>query len=88
LVSGYSEFVGALIAYVCRGEEYNDTTFDLWVENGTAPAVPAILQLFNALKAAKFGVVFLTGRSESQREITTKNLYGAGYKNWTELILK
>ncbi|KAG0625874.1 hypothetical protein M758_2G085800 [Ceratodon purpureus] len=70
------------------GEAFNSTPFDLWVEEGTAPAVPATLELFNTLIAAKFGVVFLTGRSESQREITVTNLYRAGYTNWTELILK
>lgn len=70
------------------GEIYNNTAFNLWVDEGKAPAVPAILQLFNNLQAANFGIVFLTGRPESQRSITTKNLESAGYKNWTQLILK
>ena len=72
----------------CSGEIYNNTAFNIWVDQGTAPAIPATLKLYNFLKGIQFGVVLITGRPESQRAITTKNLLAAGYSNWTELILK
>lgn len=72
----------------CSGEIYNDTAFNIWVNQGTAPAIPATLKLYNFLKGIQFGLVLLTGRPESQRAITTQNLLAAGYSNWTELILK
>jgi acid phosphatase len=70
------------------GEPYNYTAYSLWVAEGQAPALPTILQLVEDLQAANFGIVFLSGRSESQRSITTKNLEQVGYKGWIQLILK
>jgi hypothetical protein len=72
----------------CSGELYNDTAFNIWVDEGTTPAIPATLKLYNFLKGSQFGVVLLTGRPESQRAITTQNLLAVGFSNWTELILK
>ncbi|KAL2643311.1 hypothetical protein R1flu_010898 [Riccia fluitans] len=38
---------------------------------------------------AKVGIIFLSGRPESQREVTAENLIAAGFdQGWEELILR
>lgn len=62
--------------------------FNAWVARGSADAIAPALDLFNAAKAKKIAVLFVTARKESQREITEKNLHGAGYDGWTTLVLQ
>lgn len=53
-----------------------------------SPAIEPMLTLYN--NAIKHGVkvFFITGRNESEREATQKNLNNAGYNNWTALYLR
>lgn len=61
--------------------------FATWVERGDARAIPPALDFFNAAKSNKVAVLFITSRKEIQRDITVKNLHGAGYDGWDELVL-
>ncbi|KAL2555092.1 HAD superfamily [Forsythia ovata] len=67
---------------------YNDTKFNEWVAEGTAPPVPASLRLYQTLLPLGFKIVFLTGTAERFRAIRTSNLKAAGYHTWEKLILK
>ncbi|XP_062154238.1 acid phosphatase 1-like [Alnus glutinosa] len=69
-------------------KEYNETSFEEWQKKGIAPAVPAVLYLYKKLISLGFKIVFLSGKSESLREITIKNLKNVGYQTWEKLILK
>ncbi|XP_030526455.1 acid phosphatase 1-like [Rhodamnia argentea] len=69
-------------------EPYNSTQFDEWVMTGEAPALPETLKLYRELLKLGIKPIFLTGRSEDQRKITTTNLRNAGYHKWEMLILK
>ncbi|GMY34384.1 acid phosphatase 1-like [Fagus crenata] len=69
-------------------EEYNSTSFNAWVEEGIAPALPASLDFYKKLIDLGFKVVFLTGRHETYKEITISNLKNQGYTTWEKLILK
>lgn len=69
-------------------EPYNATSFDEWVMEGRAPALPASLELYRKILSLGIKVVFLTGRGEGQRSITASNLNEAGYRTWEKLILK
>ncbi|GAB4852684.1 hypothetical protein Ancab_016898 [Ancistrocladus abbreviatus] len=69
-------------------EAYNETTWDEWAELAEAPALPASLSLYKKIKQLGFKVFLLTGRSESSRNITVKNLLYAGYRKWERLILR
>ena len=71
-----------------RAEEYNSTSFNAWVEEGVAPALPASLDFYKKLIDLGFKVVFLTGRHETYKEITISNLKNQGYTTWEKLILK
>ncbi|CAK9154952.1 unnamed protein product [Ilex paraguariensis] len=69
-------------------EPYNPTLFKGWVNTGKAPPLPESLKLYKKLLSIGLKVVFLTGRPENQRNITTINLKNAGYHTWEKLILK
>ncbi|KAG8039371.1 hypothetical protein GUJ93_ZPchr0012g19064 [Zizania palustris] len=69
-------------------EEFNETSFDEWVNVAEAPALPSSLKLYNELQGLGFHIVLLTGRSEFQRNSTEENLLFAGYRSWEKLILR
>lgn len=69
-------------------EPYNATPFNAWVDLGVAPALPESLKLYKKLLRLGIKIVFLTGRPDSQRDITAKNLKNAGYHTWETLIVK
>jgi acid phosphatase len=59
--------------------------FNDWVLKGSAQAIEPAHKLFEAAKAKGVAVIFITGRPNSQRDITILNLDHAGYEGWTEL---
>ncbi|CAL5053330.1 unnamed protein product [Urochloa decumbens] len=69
-------------------EEFNETSFDEWVDAAKAPALSSSLKLYNELQGLGFHVILLTGRSEFQRNSTEANLLFAGYQSWEKLILR
>ncbi|XP_047338309.1 acid phosphatase 1-like [Impatiens glandulifera] len=77
--------------YVDHGfgsEEFDENSFNEWVDLAVAPALPASLKVYNEVKKAGIKIFLLTGRSESQRNETVKNLLFVGYSNWEKLILR
>ena len=68
--------------------KFNSTLFDAWVEKGVAPVLPETLKLYNKLLGLGIKIVFLTGRTVSQTDVTVENLKKAGYQTWEKLILK
>ena len=71
-----------------RAEIFDHPRFSKWVEEGKAPVIPSMLKLVNTLQEDNWGIVFMTGRIESQRNITIENLFAAGFASWTDLILR
>lgn len=71
-----------------RVEPYNATTSNKWVNEGEAPALPESMRLYKKLLSLKFKVVFLTGRPESQRNVTANNLKKVGYHTLEKLLLR
>lgn len=69
-------------------EPYNATSFNKWVEEKKAPALPESKKLYGKLQKLGIKIVFLTGRPESQRNATAYNLRLAGFRSWEKLILK
>lgn len=69
-------------------EPYNATYFDEYVANATAPPLPEVLELYEKLLSLGIKVVFITGRHDTEKEATIKNLRSAGYHTWEKLVLK
>lgn len=77
-----------LVSCMSRAEIFDHPRFSKWVEEGKAPVIPSMLKLVNTLQEDNWGIVFMTGRIESQRNITIENLFAAGFASWTDLILR
>lgn len=71
-----------------RVEPFNPTLSNAWVNEGAAPALPESLNLYKKLLSLGIKIVFLTGRTENQRDVTARNLKRAGYHTWEKLVLK
>ncbi|GAV75922.1 LOW QUALITY PROTEIN: PPR domain-containing protein/Acid_phosphat_B domain-containing protein/PPR_1 domain-containing protein/PPR_2 domain-containing protein [Cephalotus follicularis] len=69
-------------------EPYNSTLFTQWVNKGIAPALPETLEFFKKLLSLEIKVVFLTGRVEAQKNVTSRNLKMVGYHSWDKLLLR
>ncbi|CAI9286019.1 unnamed protein product [Lactuca saligna] len=69
-------------------EVFDEDSFNEWVDLAEAPALPASLRLYNELQQLGFKIFLLTGRTESQRKSTDKNLLDAEYTNYESLILR
>ncbi|KAI5336948.1 hypothetical protein L3X38_016217 [Prunus dulcis] len=76
------------VVFFYRTELYNSTAFNTWVLEGTAPVLPESLKLYKKLLKLGVKVVFITGRGEDQRNVTTSNLKNVGYHTWEKLVLK
>ena len=59
-----------------------------WELSARAEAIAPTLALFTALRAQGVAVFFITGRDESEREATTRNLHQAGYDGWAKLVMR
>ncbi|MDB6167869.1 MAG: acid phosphatase [Verrucomicrobia bacterium] len=73
-----------------RGQDfaYNAVTWNAWVADGKAPAIPAVRDLYLRARALKVEIIFITGRHERHRAGTEKNLRAIGCGDYTRLILK
>lgn len=67
---------------------YVPPVWDAWVARGEAPAIAPVLELFRAARAAGVEVIFITGRRESDRSGSEKNLRAAGFGDYAALWLK
>ncbi|WP_341535077.1 HAD family acid phosphatase [Acetobacter sacchari] len=61
---------------------------EAWELSGRAKALPPMLALYQAARAANVAVFFVTGRREVERKSTTANLLNAGYRDFAALYLK
>jgi predicted secreted acid phosphatase len=58
-----------------------------WDQLGRDPAIVPILQLFQQARALNVTVFFISGRPESQRDATDRNLVAAGYRGYHRLYM-
>ena len=80
-LSNYQEMAGADFGY-------NAAAFNTWVDSAQAPAIPGTLRLYKEAQRLGVSVLFITGRSESQRGVTEKNLRAEGFDHWQELVMR
>jgi acid phosphatase len=80
-LSNYVEMVKADFAF-------DSAVFDAWVNSAKAPAIPGTLRLYKEAQRLNVSVFFITGRADSEREATERNLSEQGYQNWQQLYLR
>jgi acid phosphatase len=62
--------------------------FSTWVAKGAAPAIRPARDFYNAIRTKHVAVFFITGRRDSQRSVTVKNLHRAGFRGWAKLATR
>jgi acid phosphatase len=67
---------------------YIPTSWSEWVDGGKAPAVDGALRIYRKAVERGIRVFFITGRSETSRAGTEKNLAAAGYAKYALLIMR
>lgn len=67
---------------------FEQKTWDEWVMEGIAPSIPGVKRLYDSLIARKIKIIFITGRSSNQYDITIKNLKEQGYTKFDTLVCK
>ena len=58
-----------------------------WDQLGSDPAIAPTLRVFELARSMNIPVFFITGRPESQRKATERNLAEAGYKGYQKLYM-
>jgi predicted secreted acid phosphatase len=58
-----------------------------WDQLGRDPAIKPTLTVFRQARAMNVAVFFITGRPESQRAATVRNLVAAGYNGYAKLYM-
>jgi len=80
-LSNYEEMVKADFAY-------ESAVFDAWIKSAKAPVIPGTLRLYKEAQLLNVSVFFITGRADSERDATERNLREQGYQNWQQLFLR
>jgi acid phosphatase len=80
-LSTYVEMLGADFAY-------SKPVFDQWLNTATAPAIPGTLRLYKEAQRSGVSVIFITGRDETQRAATERNLHAQGFDGWKLLLMR
>lgn len=80
-LSNYEEMTKASFAY-------DSAAFHAWVKEARAPVILGTLRLYRMAQKLGVSVFFITGRPDSEREATERNLREKGYQNWQQLYLR
>jgi acid phosphatase len=80
-LSNYEEMVKA-------GFAYDSAVFHAWINSAKAPAIPGTLRLYREAQRLGVSVFFITGRSDTERNATERNLREQGFQNWQQLFLR
>ena len=62
--------------------------WDTWIAEGRCPAIFPIQTVYDTAIRGKVDVIFITGRRESDRASTERNLRQVGYDAWTRIYFK
>ena len=67
---------------------YVPRIWDEWVAEGRARAIIPVQTIYDTAVHGKIDVFFLTGRRETDRAATERNLRDVGYETWTKIYYK
>ena len=78
---------GRIIPGTCTSLPDGPCGWRSWDLLGRDPAIDATLQAFRRAQAMHVAVFFITGRPESQRKATERNLHAAGYNGYVRMYM-
>jgi predicted secreted acid phosphatase len=59
-----------------------------WADMAAAPVIEPTLEVYRLAQDRGLAVFFITGRPESERAATERNLRAAGYEDWEDLYME
>jgi predicted secreted acid phosphatase len=80
MLSNYQHLSDADFGYVRKDAK-------AWEESGKSPAIPGTLRLYKEAQRLGVSIFIITGRLESQRPATERNLREQGYDGWQQLAM-
>ncbi len=80
--------VSSLSQIVANDYGYVPKVWDRWVAEGKAPAILPVQAIYNTALSEKIAIFIITGRKESDRPGTERNLRQVGYEKWTRIIYR
>jgi predicted secreted acid phosphatase len=78
---------GRVIRGSCADLPHGPCGWEMWDMRSQDPAIDTTLQLYRHARSLNVAVFFITGRPESQRIATERNLAAAGYDAYQQLIM-
>jgi acid phosphatase len=72
----------------CSLQPKHGCGFNAWIKRAQATKIAPTLEFYNAVRAKQIAVFFVTGRRDSQRRATIRNLKREGFKDWTGLMTR
>jgi predicted secreted acid phosphatase len=79
---------GRVIDGPCADPPAGPCGWRAWDLRAQATPIQPTLDVFTAARSAGADVFFITGRDESQRAATERNLFDAGYRDYDRLIME
>jgi acid phosphatase len=70
------------------GFAFNPATFDAWAATAQATAIPGTLRVYKEAQRLGVSIFFITGRSETMRAATVRNLRAQGFDRWNLLVMR
>jgi acid phosphatase len=80
-LSNYEQMVGADFTF-------NQIAFNAWVDSAKAPAIAGTLRLYKEAQRLGVKIFFITGRPETERTVTERNLRAQGFDGWRRMDLR
>ena len=79
---------GRVISGPCADLPNGPCGWQTWDQTAESTLIPPTMDVFNTAKERGAAIFFITGRHESQRAATERNLADAGYTGYTRLIME
>jgi hypothetical protein len=67
---------------------YDPAVYHEWVQTAQGMAIPGTLRLYKEAQRLGVSVFFVTGRPETERTATERNLRAQGFDNWQKLVVR
>lgn len=79
---------GRVISGSCVALPKGPCGWQAWDQTAESTLIPPTMDVFNSAKDRGAAIFFITGRPESQRAATERNLADVGYTGYTRLIME
>jgi HAD superfamily, subfamily IIIB (Acid phosphatase) len=79
---------GRVIGGTCADPPHGPCGWQAWDLRAQSTVIPPTMDVYNTAKDGGVAIFFITGRPESQRAATERNLRAAGYTGYTRLIME